>query len=111
MNGDPVASWRVVTWNVRGSAHPDLGAVANVLMSLAPDVVATQEIQRRQALHLGALLEWRSCWTRKHYPYSPLLWWKAEGLAILTPHMLGDVGSETISPGVSTWIYRHRVLL
>jgi endonuclease/exonuclease/phosphatase family metal-dependent hydrolase len=75
------------------------------------DVVAIQEIRRAQARRLGATLGWRHCWTRKHYPYTPLMWWRAEGLAILTPHSLGGVWKQTISPGVSTWTFRHRVLL
>jgi endonuclease/exonuclease/phosphatase family metal-dependent hydrolase len=32
-------------------------------------------------------------------------------LAILTPHALTDVWQQTISPGVSTWTFRHRILL
>jgi endonuclease/exonuclease/phosphatase family metal-dependent hydrolase len=104
-------TWRVVTWNVRGSAGPDLARLADVIAGYAPDLVAVQEIQRRQVRRLGALLDWRYCWTRKHFPFSPLLWWTAEGLAILTPHSLGGIWRQTISPGVSTWTFRHRVLL
>jgi endonuclease/exonuclease/phosphatase family metal-dependent hydrolase len=70
--------------------------------------VADRDVERAR---LGAKLGWRHCWTRKHYPYSPLLWWTAEGLAILTPHAVGGIWRETISPGVSTWTFRHRVLL
>ena len=100
-----------MSWNVRGSSQPDVSELAGVIRKLAPDVVAIQELQRRQARRLGAALGWRHCWTRKHYPYSPLLWWRAEGLAVLTPHSLGGVWRQTISPGVSTWTFRHRVLL
>ena len=106
-----LAVWRVVTWNVRGSAHPHLATVAERITALQPDVVALQEIQHRQARRLAAHLGWRVCWTRKHYPYTPVAWWLAEGLAILTPHALGDEWRQTISPGVSTWTFRHRVLL
>jgi endonuclease/exonuclease/phosphatase family metal-dependent hydrolase len=111
MCADLGATWRVVTWNVRGSARPDLDALRDVIAGLSPDVVSIQEIQRRQAKRLGSALGWRHCWTRKHYPYSPLVWWRAEGLAILTPHALGGIWRQTISPGVSTWTFRHRVLL
>jgi endonuclease/exonuclease/phosphatase family metal-dependent hydrolase len=111
MSADLGATWRVVTWNVRGSAQPDLVALREVITGLRPDAVAIQEIQRRQAKRLGAMLGWRHCWTRKHYPYSPVVWWRAEGLAILTPHSLGGIWRQSISPGVSTWTFRHRVLL
>jgi endonuclease/exonuclease/phosphatase family metal-dependent hydrolase len=111
MPDGPSGTWRVLTWNVRGSALADIAAIAEVVAGLRPDVFAVQEIQRTQAVQLGRALGWRHCWTRKHYPYTPLLWWRAEGLAILTPHALGGVWKQTISPGVSTWTYRHRVLL
>ena len=111
MTGRDETTWRIVSWNVRGSAQPDIGAVAEVIRGFEPDVVAIQEIQRRQATRLGATLGWRQCWTRKHYPYTPLMWWRAEGLAIVSPHSLDHVWRETISPGVSTWTFRHRVLL
>jgi endonuclease/exonuclease/phosphatase family metal-dependent hydrolase len=50
-------------------------------------------------------------WTRKHYPFTPLLWWRAEGLALLTPESVGEMISVSISPGTSTWTYRHRVAM
>lgn len=104
-------TWRILTWNLRGSAGPDLRAVADAIRSFEPDVVALQEIQPGQARRLASALGWSHRWTRKHYPFTPLLWWRAEGLAVMTPHALGDVHRQTISPGVSTWTYRHRVLL
>ena len=60
---------------------------------------------------LARRLGWRVVWTRKHYPYSPLVWWRAEGLAILTPREVGELMSKSISPGVSTWIFKHRVAM
>jgi endonuclease/exonuclease/phosphatase family metal-dependent hydrolase len=111
MTAAGATTWRVVSWNVRGTARPDLAALARIISGYSPDVVSIQEIQRGQAHRLGAALGWRHCWTRKHYPFSPLLWWTAEGLAILTPHELGGVWRQTLTPGVSTWTFRHRVLL
>jgi exodeoxyribonuclease-3 len=107
--GEPV--WRVLTWNVRGSARPELEAIAAVMRDLRPDAVAMQEIRRRQTRDLARLLGWRSHWGRKHSPYSPLLRWLDEGHAILTPHRLVDPVRRSISPGVSTWTYRHRIVL
>lgn len=108
---DPRPGWRVLTWNLRGSHRPDLGAVAEVVREHAPDVVAVQEIRRAQAAQLSSSLGWQVRWARKHHPYTPLVWWLAEGLAILTPHALSQVVRRTISPGVSTWTYRHRIVL
>jgi endonuclease/exonuclease/phosphatase family metal-dependent hydrolase len=105
------ARWRVMTWNIRGAARPDLDAIADVIRTEAADVVAVQEISRGQARRLSKLLGWNHCWTRKHHTFTPLLWWLSEGLSIISGHPLGDVRAQSVSPGVSTWTYRHRVVL
>ncbi|MEX0846320.1 MAG: endonuclease/exonuclease/phosphatase family protein [Ilumatobacteraceae bacterium] len=104
-------AWRVLTWNLRGSASPDLDVVADVISSYAPDAVALQEVRRAQAAALGARLGWHHTWARKHHPYSPLAPWLTEGLAIVSPHPLANVTRRSIAPGVSTWTYRHRIVL
>jgi endonuclease/exonuclease/phosphatase family metal-dependent hydrolase len=103
--------WRVLSWNIRGAKHPNLELIAEVIEGCAPDVVALQEVQRRQARRLAKRLGWHQRWTRKHYPYTPLVWWLAEGLAVLSPDPMTHVVHSTISPGISTWIFRHRVML
>lgn len=103
--------WRVLTWNILGSRRPHLDVMSEVILGYAPDVVAMQEVQRRQARVLARRLGWRVVWTRKHYPYSPLVWWRAEGLAMMTPHNVSELVSVSISSGVSTWTYRHRVAM
>jgi len=103
--------WRVLTWNVRGNERPDIGSLAEVIAAYTPDVVTIQELRHGQARALATRLGWRHVWARKHFPYSPLVWWQAEGHAILTPHRLTATVSRTISPGVSTWSYRHRIVL
>ncbi len=103
--------WRALSWNIRGAEHPNLELIAEVIEGYAPHVVALQEIQRRQARKLGQRLGWHHRWTRKHYPLTPLVWWRAEGLAILSAEPMTHVVHTTISPGISTWIFRHRVLL
>jgi endonuclease/exonuclease/phosphatase family metal-dependent hydrolase len=103
--------WRVMSWNVHGSARPDLARLAEVIDDQHPDVIAVQEIRRSQARSLATLLGWRHQWARKHYPYSSLAWWLAEGLAVLSPHALTQPARRSLTPGVSTWTYRHRVVL
>lgn len=106
-----MTTWRVLTWNILGARQPNLDIIAEVMVGYSPDVVALQEIQRRQARGLARRLAWRVIWTRKHYPLSPLVWWRAEGLALLTPQSVDEMISVSISPGVSTWTYRHRVAM
>lgn len=103
--------WRIVTWNLRGSAQPDLAAIAEVIAEQRPDAVALQEVRAAQARTLTERLGWHHRWARKHYPYSPAAWWTAEGHAILSPHRLGPRRATNISPGVHTWTWRHRIVL
>ncbi len=100
-----------MTWNILGARHPDVSEIASVLRGEQPDVVALQEVQRAQVRRLAKQLGWHYAWARKHYPYSPLLWWRAEGIGILSPWSVSARMRTTISPGVSTWVYKHRVLL
>jgi len=106
-----MTTWRVLTWNILGSHHPNLDVLAEVILGYSPDVIALQEIRRGQAQALARRLDWRFVWTRKHYPFSPLVWWRAEGLAMATPFQIGEPVSKSISPGVSTWHFHHRVAM
>ncbi len=103
--------WRLITWNVLGAHQPNLELLAEVIEGYAADAVALQEVRRRQARRIAHRLGWQWHWARKHYPFSPLVWWRAEGLAVLSPSPMTHVMHTSISPGVSTWSYRHRILL
>lgn len=106
-----MTNWRVLTWNIHGAARPNLDVIGDIISGYAPDVVALQEVRHRQARGLARRLHWRALWTRKHHPYSPLVWWRTEGLALLTPHGIDEMVSASISPSVTTWTYRHRVVM
>ena len=98
-----------MTWNLHGSERPDLDAVADVIRSEAPDVLVLQEVQRRQAAALGAALTMRYTWAVKHYPYTRLMWWRGEGLAIMTPHLLDAAGHSELSDGRPMRSWRRRI--
>jgi len=100
-----------MTWNILGAHHPDVAEIAAAIREQQPDVASLQEVRRTQLRRLAKQLGWHYAWARKHYPYSPLLWWCAEGIGILSPWAVSARMRTTISPGVSTWIYKHRVLL
>jgi endonuclease/exonuclease/phosphatase family metal-dependent hydrolase len=111
MSTDPNPRWRVLTWNLHGSAQPDPASVVAALRGLDPDIVALQEIRRSQARAIGRMLGWHRRWARKHYPYSPFVWWRAEGHAVMSRWPLTHVERTSLTPGVSTWIHRHRIVL
>ena len=111
MSTDPNPRWRVLTWNLHGSAQPDRASVVAALRGLDPDIVALQEIRRSQARAIGRMLGWHRRWARKHYPYSPFVWWRAKGHAVMSRWPLTHVERTSLTPGVSTWIHRHRIVL
>lgn len=105
-------AWRVLTWNILGAKNPDsVAAIAEYVRLSNPDVVALQEARRAQAKALATAIGWRVVWKRKHYPLTPLLWWRAEGQAILAPTQLLDERHSVLSRGASTWTYRHRIMV
>ncbi len=101
--------WSVMTWNVRGAGRPDLDDVADVIRGAGLDVVVLQEIRRAQAAGLASRLGMRFTWARKHWPWTPLLWRLAEGMAIMTPHALDAAGHTEISDSASSWTFRRRI--
>lgn len=101
---------KIVTWNLHGSARPDLDAVARTLRSIGPDLVGLQEVQPWQARRLATTLGWNHRWARKHLPYGPLVWWRAEGLALLSPGPIHDHERVVLNPGTPSWSYRRRIV-
>ncbi len=99
----------MLTWNVHGSKRPDVEAIATAIRAEAPDVVAIQEIRKRQAAALAALLQMRYSWSLKHEPYTKLMWWRSEGMAIMTPHLLDAVGHTEVSDGQPMGSWRRRI--
>jgi endonuclease/exonuclease/phosphatase family metal-dependent hydrolase len=96
----------VVTWNVHGSDRPDVDEIGELLDGLGADVVALQEVRRRQADALAQRLSWATeHWSFKHLPlFSP-----AEGLAVVSPHRLVDARTVTLSEAEPFWSYRRRI--
>jgi endonuclease/exonuclease/phosphatase family metal-dependent hydrolase len=106
-----VARLRVITWNLHGAAKPRLDAVVELLKSHEPDVVALQETRHQQARLISGLMGWqRPVWAFKHNAYWPL-WWRAEGLAVLSHHRLAAHPPIVLTPGVSRRTFRRRILL
>lgn len=96
---------RLLTWNVQGSHGVDVAAISAVIRSVAPDVLALQEIQRRQASALATALSMTSRrWAFKHWPVVA----RAEGLAMLTPHQLTRASTFAVRRA-PFWDWRRRI--
>ena len=96
---------RLLTWNVQGAHGVDVAAVAAVIRASAPDVVALQEIQRRQASALATALSMPSRrWAFKHWPVIA----RAEGLAVLTRHLLAGASTFPVRRA-PFWDWRRRI--
>ena len=58
-----MTTWRVLTWNILGARRPNLDVITKVIVAYEPDVVALQEVQRRQTHGLARRLGWKVVWT------------------------------------------------
>jgi endonuclease/exonuclease/phosphatase family metal-dependent hydrolase len=95
---------RLTTWNLHGSARPDVARVAARLRD--NDVLALQEVQRGQARALVRALGWPSAyWSFKHWP----LVTRPEGLAVLSRSRLLRARRITVSRGAPPWNHGRRI--
>ena len=102
---------RLITWNLHGSAKPRIDAVVELLQAHEPDLLALQEVRSGQARRIAGLLRWRRpAWSLKHNAWWPL-WWRAEGLAVLSRHKLAVHPTVVLTPGVSKRSYERRILV
>ena len=99
-----------MTWNVHGSEGPDIEAIAERIRVESPDIVVVQEIRKAQAGSLGSALGMRHSWAHKHNAYTKAMWWRAEGMAILTPHLLAEAGHREISDEQPVRSWRRRIV-
>lgn len=104
-----MANWSAMTWNLHGSKGLDIPACVAVIAAEAPDIVALQEVRQRQAHELAKRLAMRYTWVFKHAPYSRLVWWRSEGMAIMTPHLLDAAGHCEVSDPQPKRSWRRRV--
>ena len=104
-------AWTLLTWNIRGSARPDLADLAEVIGGYAPDVVLLQEVWRPQASRIARAAGFaHSFWSFKHSPFGPVLPMRAEGMAILSRTALEETSSEVLTPAVRSWTHRRRIV-
>lgn len=96
----------VVTWNLRGRSRPDVPGAARHLRAVGADVVALQEVQRRQAQALARELRAESLdWGFKHWPVVK----PAEGMAVIGVTRSVDVHTVALSFRWRPFTSRRRI--
>jgi endonuclease/exonuclease/phosphatase family metal-dependent hydrolase len=95
----------VMTWNVHGTARPNLQGIAGWIKLSGASVVLLQEVQHRQANQLAEILGWTSEWSMKHAPVVK----PAEGLAILSPHPIVLAAAPILSVKAQRTSFRRRI--
>lgn len=96
-----------MTWNLKGSAGPDLGGVIDHLRAEGADVVALQEVQWHQARRIARGLGARSRgWSFKHWP---LRTWP-EGMAVIGVTRDVRVRTRALSHPWRLWSWRRRIV-
>lgn len=95
----------MVTWNLQGAHGVDVPRVAAIIGSTGADIVALQEVQRKQATALAAALSVSSRrWVFKHWPVVA----HAEGLAVLAADGLRSARSFPLRRA-PFWDWRRRI--
>jgi endonuclease/exonuclease/phosphatase family metal-dependent hydrolase len=98
----------VTTWNLQGSRGVDVDEVAAYLREVDSDIVALQEVQRRQAHALARRLGVKSLhWGFKHWP----LVYRAEGMALIgVSQEILQPRSLAVTRPLRVWSSRRRIV-
>lgn len=97
----------LVSWNLKGSARPDLSAIVDHLRAENADVVSLQEVQWHQARAIARALRARSWrWGFKHWP---LRTWP-EGMAVIGVTRRAEVRTLALSHRWRLWSWRRRIV-
>jgi endonuclease/exonuclease/phosphatase family metal-dependent hydrolase len=103
----PAVSTTLVSWNLKGSAGPDIGTVVGHLRDVGADVVGLQEVQRRQARRIARGLGATSWgWSFKHWPVRT---W-SEGMAVIGVTRRVRVRTQALSHPWRMWSWRRRIV-
>ncbi len=97
----------LVSWNLKGSANPDIAAVVDHLRTTGADIVGLQEVQWHQARRIARALGARSRrWGFKHWPGRT---WP-EGMAIIGVNRRVHVRTRALSHRWRLWSWRRRIV-
>ncbi len=97
-------------WNIHGAKPTDLTLVAELIAAESPDVIALPEVRYSRAAELAERLDVSSVWNKMHHPWPPLFPSKAEGAALISPHILSNTNHAAESDACSKRICRRRIV-
>jgi endonuclease/exonuclease/phosphatase family metal-dependent hydrolase len=102
-----MATTTLVSWNLKGSAGPDIAQVVDHLRSQRADLVGLQEVQWHQARTIARALGARSWhWGFKHWPVRT---WP-EGMAVIGVTRPARVRTRALSMRWRVWSWRRRIV-
>ena len=101
---------RAMTWNIHGSARPDVSILSSTISRESPDIVGLQEVRASQARSIAESLGMHHVWSMKHNPYAPFTRW-AEGLAVLSMNPILEHGVHELNAPTSRRSHRRRIAL
>jgi endonuclease/exonuclease/phosphatase family metal-dependent hydrolase len=97
----------LVSWNLKGSANPDVAGIVDHLRAQGADVVGLQEVQWHQARRIARALGARSRrWGFKHWPGRT---WP-EGMAVIGVTRRVHVRTRALSHRWRLWSWRRRIV-
>jgi hypothetical protein len=100
--------WTVATWLIAGHGD-DVEPIGRAIEEVAADAVLLQSIRQPDAQQLAAGLGFHHVWAMSHSPRSRLIRGSAVGLAVLTPHRIGDTFDVVVSEQRSKWSNQRRI--
>ena len=99
-------TWTIGSWMV---AHADADEVGDALADLEADAFALQSIRKEDVERVADRLSMRHAWELSYHPVSRLIPGTGVGLAVLTPHSIGDSASVVTNNHSSTWSRLRRI--
>jgi endonuclease/exonuclease/phosphatase family metal-dependent hydrolase len=97
----------LVTWNLKGSANPDVSGIVAYIRAQGADVVGLQEVQWHQARRIARALGARDRgWGFKHWPART---WP-EGMAVIGVTRPVRVRTRALSHRWRPWSWRRRIM-
>lgn len=99
-------TWTIASWLVPGV---DAASIGDRLAEVDADAFALQWIRKEDIERVADRLSMRHVWEVSHHPITRLFPGTGVGLAVLTPHAIGDSASIVTNNHSSAWSRQRRI--